>query len=168
MLSKKTDYERALIGSIVHAVAVFYFFVYPLVLFIVFLVDQEAVPETLASFSWITYLNFALMIFYAAVLGFGLMRPLKRWIRMIVGGLFGLSVLMNAIGFIVMLAMFDKAMDTIPTILNTLFLALLAVGLFLGYESKAAPYLMPFRAVEDPDSPGIGSSSGGGISFQAD
>lgn len=167
MQLKKIDYERALVGTIVHAIAAFYFFVYPLILFIAFLVDQDSVPETLASFSWITYLNFSLMFFYAAVLGFGLMKPLKKWIRVIVGGLFSLSVLFNGIGFIVMLAVFSKAMDAVPTLMNVGLLAMLAVALFIGYESKASPYLMPFRAVdEDGPAAGIGASSGGGIRFQ--
>lgn len=143
--------KRTLFGSILHLAAAVYFFFYPTLLFIMLIVDQDRVPEALASYSWITYLNFTLMFLFAAVIGVGLMSPLNRSIRHITSGLFIVSTVVNLAAIIFVMAQFGHPLDVVSTSINSFFCITIAVGLLSGYESKAASYLLPFRreGVED-------------------
>jgi hypothetical protein len=137
--------RRTLIGSILHLAGTIYFFFYPTLLFVMLMVDQERVPDFLASYSWITYLNFSLMFVFAAVLGFGLMAPLKRAVRRITAGVFILSAVVNLGSITFVFAHIGQLLDVVSTSLNSLFCISIGVGLILGYDSKAAPFLLPFR-----------------------
>lgn len=109
------------------------------------IVDQDSVPVSLASYSWITYINFTLMFVFAAAIGFGIMAPLQRIVRRILSGLFLVTAAVNLASIILVLALLGLPMDVVPTTLNVIFCTSIGVGMILGYESKAASFLLPFR-----------------------
>lgn len=140
---------RTLIGTIVHVLALCYFGLFPLAVLIVLAVDPESMPKMLGSWSWVTMLNFGLMLFLSLAIAYGLFRPLEKAIRTTAGYiLIGISIL-TAINLTYTIIMVEELDGLFVSICNLCFLAALATGFMMGYEAKAASYLMPFR-FKDP------------------
>ncbi len=135
--------KRTIVGTILYVLGILYYAFYPIIM-IGLLLSVDDIPATIGSLSWPTYLAFSLMVFFAIILIYSLFRPLSRLTRIISGLIFLAGVIVFLAEVIYDAAVHEVYNITIGT--NTIYSALIGIGMLLGYESKLAFLLLPFRA----------------------